>query len=132
MNQDIHQWLNRKRNDKVAVRVCIGAETHAHRHSTADDSGNSDVGKPSSPMLEAVAKEEGVVRRPLARAERNSGKEQAAAAVEVPAERAGGTPAARWKYSPIFSGLVIVIGAAMVGLLMGWTVWTLLVPVSSG
>lgn len=120
MKDDIHQWLNRKPATKTPVRFAVVPPSDGRDKAVSDNDGVK-----NGPVAGRVPRWRHRVR--------TFGREQAAAAVEAHAGRPERGPlAGRWRSSPIFSGLVIVSGAVMAGLLMGWTVWTLLVPFPSG
>lgn len=106
MKNDLHYWLDKKSGEKVTVRIAVGEKTYGGK-TTRD-------GKPVMP--------EGMAAMPAP-------AEESLAAAPVAAGRGW---AGRPKFSLLFSGMAIVGGAVMVGLLMGWTVWTLLMPLPTG
>ncbi len=103
MKEDLHMWMNRKSMDKPMVRI------HAYSKYGLD--------------------------RPIFHPSPDSGCSVHRAFVfndEPNSDAVSYGWPTRWQQSPLVSGLMIVSGAVMVGLLMGWTVLTLLSPIPAG
>lgn len=128
MKEDLHMWMNRKSMDKPMVRIRAYAKSElvCPISQTSPDSGSS--------VHRIIVSKTPVVMDGLAVDEAVSGTSIGGTSFsDKPTSDAvsHGWPT-RWRQSPLISGLMIVSGAVMVGLLMGWTVLTLLAPIPAG
>lgn len=103
MNEDLKKWMNRKSMDRS--KVCIRAFSNKKQ-----------------PSGHPAAFQTGSVNETAATSVFVSEASRASVSRRLP----------HWQQSPLISGLMIVAGAVMVGLLMGWTVLTLLAPIPAG
>lgn len=115
MKHDLHHWLNKKTSEKVSVRIVVGAKPS--------------VGKP---MASKAGDDPPGLRFPRTEADKGKGAMPRLMNATERFNAAPGKGEARWPKRGPLVAMAIVGGAVMVGLLMGWTVWTLMLPLPTG
>lgn len=158
MNEDLNKWMSRKSTDGPMVRIRAFSEKERHEHSGSHSlhsnhqhlscqrwtspglhqehsSGSGEAAvlfpsEPNRPYLNRPDETQPAAKRfPFAKDDSLSEPSAAAASVH---EASGDRWPPRRQQLPVMTGLMIVAGAVMVGLFMGWTVMTLLSPIATG
>lgn len=128
MNEDLTKWMNRKSMDRPKVRIRAYSKSGPVRliSHPSRDSGCS--------VHRAFASETPAVMDGPVVVETNSGTSisETSFSDQTISDAVSHGWTTRWQQSPLISGLMIVSVAVMVGLLMGWTVLTLLAPIPAG